>query len=143
MPIQPPEPSQTVSAPLANDRTLEPIPELNESPTQPVLPPSMDFGAEDRPGTIMVTQDAQNDMDMETTDIPSDAPPSNDKFINLQTGMHPSPSSKSMLSSIPPLEMLPTSPEPSEAQVDPTSDSSGNLSKGWTADDWPTNTWDA
>jgi len=62
---------------------------------------------------------------------------------NLNPGMPPSPSSESTMSSLPSLETQPTSPEPSEAHVDPDSDSAWKPHEGWTADEWPTDAWDA
>ena len=142
-PNRPLEPTHAALDPSVNDRTLEPILELNESLTQPISPHHMELCVETGLGMATVLQDAQNDVDMETTEILRNAPPSNNKLNNMQTGMRSPFSSELTLSSVPPLDTPPASPEPSGAHVDPTTESSGKPPEGWTADDWPTGTWDA
>jgi len=123
--------------------TLEPIPELDEAQPQPPNPSSMEFRAEDGTGPPIVDLDTQNDMDIETSETTGEIASPITKETNAQTGMPPSPSSESTLSSLPSLETPPTSPEPSEAHIEPSSDSAWKPHEGWTADEWPTDAWDA
>ena len=112
--------------------TLEPIPELDELP-HPTTPP----------GPTPLVSDTQNDMDFEPANAPGDVVTHDCCITDHAIGMPSSPSSESTMSSLPSLATPSTSPEPSEVQDKPTSESAWNSNEGWTVDEWPTDAWDA
>jgi hypothetical protein len=152
-PRQTPEPSHMVSPPSVDDRPLETIPELTEPPSNESQPtyrsseliPELDElpHPTSPPLPSMPALDNQDDMDIEFLNSPQDTIAPETRVADSTTGMTPSSSLELTTLSTLSLDTPPTSPEPSEAQVDPTTDSSENLSTGWTADDWSTDAWDA